>query len=226
MSILLILLTFLTVCARGADGYIHGTIVDPSGAVIPNTEARVYSATHSCNTRTGGDGQFHCKLPPDTYTVLTSGSFFVPYRRAAVTLRSGAQLHLKLAPVLRTTPVGIDFPVEGAKFSDPVILYEIRAVQGTEIVVQHMQAVTRQNRIEFSGPHLALTADALSVLADSLSCVPSFDSCTGSGHVVVELGEEPARGSSVDIDFVAGKLVLTREPKIEMSLPNRNGDGN
>jgi len=214
MANLLILLAFVTACARGADGYIHGTLVDPAGAVIPNAEAKAYSATHSCNTRTGADGQFHCKLPPDTYAVTTSAPFLVPYRRAAVVLKSGAHLYIKLAPVLRA-----QVEDSSIKVADPTILYEARAVQGTEIVVQHMQAVTRQDRIEFSGPHLAITADTLSVYADLLSCVPSFDSCRGSGHVVVELGKESARGTSVEIDFVAGKLVLTREPKIEMNLP-------
>jgi hypothetical protein len=198
---------------------LHGLVLDPAGAVFVGIDVAVTSQEQSCRAKTGAHGEFNCALAPGRYNVVVSAGFLVPYRRAMVEVRPSSHVFLKLRPVLGSAPHVLSVPPVDPeelrrRFPDPQINYEEQEVAGADVIFQYASSVRRESQIRFSGPHLSLTADALSFYADELSCSDPIKICTGTGSVRVDAGEEQLEGTSVVIDLSARRFELSRDPVV------------
>jgi carboxypeptidase family protein/TonB-dependent receptor-like protein len=118
-------LTFLAVLllAEGAlaqsttDGAIAGTVLDPSGAAVPNAKVTVKNhGTNAEETVTTDDtGYFRVgKLQPATYTVSVEVQGFAPFRAEQVVVQVGSvteiSAHLNVASAGATVEVSAELP--------------------------------------------------------------------------------------------------------------------
>src|SRR5271168_4202266 len=81
---------------------LHGTVNDPSGAVIPNAAITIVDASKGFSRSTTSDGQGNYQLlllPPGTYVVTATAPGFAKLTEGHVVLTVGerAELHLPLA---------------------------------------------------------------------------------------------------------------------------------
>jgi hypothetical protein len=124
-SILRYCLTFLvillvasgTLAQSTTDGAIAGTVLDPSGAAVPN--AKVTVKNHGTNAEetvtTDNTGYFRVgKLQPATYTVSIEVQGFAPFRAEQVIVQVGSvteiSAHLNVASAGATVEVSAELP--------------------------------------------------------------------------------------------------------------------
>lgn len=213
------ILAFLTAGALTAQmpsGFIHGTVIDPAGAVIFGLQIEISSGDFACRPTLNPEGKFNCQLPAGRYRVSVTGQGVMPYRRATVNLEASSHVFLKLRPVLRAAPIHILYvgPVKPNLPPDPKIGYEEQAVGDGDVLVQYTSSSTKDGRILFGGPQLALTIDALAVYADEMNCSNPIRTCTVTGAVTMDLGAEQLQGEMLELDVASRKFVLTRDPKV------------
>jgi len=203
-------------------GFVHGTVVDPAGAVFIGMVIEVSSQEHSCKSKSNQEGKFNCQLPAGRYNVVVSDENILPYRRATVNLQPSAHVFLILRPILGGAPISIDTvfpdgdpPPVAMTFPDPKIGYEEQFISGSaDVLVRYSSTTKREGQVAFRGPHLMLTMDALTIYAEELSCSNPIRTCSGKGSVIVELGQERLEGVALDIDLFTRKLVLTRDANV------------
>jgi len=203
--------------AQERGGFIHGTIVDPFGAVIVDARVEVASAEHKCETKSNVEGKFNCQLPPGRYRVTAIDPRFFSYRRATVILEASVHTFI----TVRTVPG----PTRGASVPEskddivgdrasPVDYLE-QAVNGdSDVAVRYHGAEMREERIIFRGPYLMLTMDAFAIYSDEMTCSNPIRTCTAKGSVIAEIGQERLEGATVDVDLLTRKLVLGPDARV------------
>ncbi|MFC6645783.1 carboxypeptidase regulatory-like domain-containing protein [Granulicella cerasi] len=102
--------------AQSGSGSVNGSVVDPSGAVVPGATITIQSPVsgYSRSTTSGSDGSFSLpNLPFNSYIVFGKMSGFSP-ARAEVAINSGVPRALKLTLNVAsdTTTVTVDAPVD------------------------------------------------------------------------------------------------------------------
>src|SRR5271169_3912424 len=85
--------------AQAQTGSIHGTVADPSGAVVPSATVTVTGQSGASRLAlSGGDGAFSIdSLEPGSYTVSVSAEGFAPFDPVVVQVSSGKSTLLNLA---------------------------------------------------------------------------------------------------------------------------------
>ena len=202
----------MTLTAQQQLGFVHGTIVDPRGAVIPGARVNVSAKEGTCETRSDVAGKFNCQLPPGRYSVVATSTGFFPYRRAAIDLKASAHVFLKLHTVpgpMRGISVGTPFPEE----PDPTT-YEDHTVAGADIGIRYSSVENKEAETIFHGPYLMLTIDTFSIYAEEISCSTAMRTCTAKGAVTAEVGAEALQGTQAVIDLMNRQVTVTREPLV------------
>ena len=91
--LLLFLNALLSSAGAQGSGNLHGQILDPSGAVIPNAEIRLTDGTRTLVTRSGKDGSYQFQsLSPGSYTLTVEVKSFSLASPAAVRIVAGQTL--------------------------------------------------------------------------------------------------------------------------------------
>jgi hypothetical protein len=99
---MLVLLLPLIVCqqveGQSQTGSLHGTVLDPTGAVVPNAAVALIHGATILHTQSGSRGQyaFH-NLAPGTYTISVNAPGFAPLSLPIVNLAAGQSKHLNLS---------------------------------------------------------------------------------------------------------------------------------
>ncbi len=96
---LLLLGVALSSSAQAQTGSIHGSVADPSGAVIPSAKVTVTGANSSPSVAlSGGDGAYAINnLKPGAYTISVSAEGFAPFKPVQVQVAAGKNTLLNLA---------------------------------------------------------------------------------------------------------------------------------
>jgi hypothetical protein len=200
--------------AQERSGFIHGTVVGQSGAVIADARVEVASAEHKCETKSNPEGKFNCQLPPGRYRVTAVGYGFFPYRRATVNLEAPVHTFVTLrtvpGPARGTAVLESRDDIVGDRTS-PVEYWEQVVNGDTDVVVRYHGAEMKEDRIAFRGPYLMLTMGTLAIYADEITCSNPIRTCTAKGSVMAEIGQERLEGATVDLDLPTRKLVLARD---------------
>ena len=88
-----LLLLFASMCAtaQAQTGSIHGTVADPSGAVVPSATITLTSQSGASSfVLSGGDGAFAIdSLAPGSYTISVSAEGFAPFDPLQVQIAAG-----------------------------------------------------------------------------------------------------------------------------------------
>lgn len=84
------------------SSWLHSSVLDMHGAVIPGVQIRVASGKQECLATTDVEGKFNCQLPSGGYEVTARGSNIIPYRRSRITLVA-AQHTFLIVPCFRRT---------------------------------------------------------------------------------------------------------------------------
>src|ERR1700730_5047374 len=103
------------VSAQMVGATISGTIVDPSGAVVPNVKIVVknVSTGNVANASTNGVGVFNApNLPPGTYELTASAAGFSTLVHSRITLTVGQELVLNLTLQVGNTSQQIEVTTE------------------------------------------------------------------------------------------------------------------
>ena len=81
----------LLASAQAATGSIHGTVADPSGAVVPSASITVTGQNGSSNSAvSGGNGAYVINgLAPGAYTISVSAEGFAPFKPVRVAVIAG-----------------------------------------------------------------------------------------------------------------------------------------
>ncbi|MGC1461286.1 MAG: carboxypeptidase-like regulatory domain-containing protein, partial [Terracidiphilus sp.] len=90
-ALLLLLSCTVTSAAQAQTGSIHGTVADPSGAVVPSASITLASPSGASTfALSGGDGEFIIdSLEPGSYTISVSAEGFAPFDPLAVQVVAG-----------------------------------------------------------------------------------------------------------------------------------------
>jgi hypothetical protein len=89
---------------------------------------------------------------------------------------------------------------------------------GLDVVVRYDNEEKRGLQIEFSGPHLNLTAETLDISAEKILCSDPIRTCTASGSVVAQIGRSEFRDTRLIVDLSERTVVLSREPSINRTF--------
>jgi hypothetical protein len=105
MSKLLLVIGFVLVFAlvapqiaeAQATGNIHGQVLDPSGALVPDAALTLTEGSHVLTTRSGVDGTFAFKaVAPGPYTLTVNAEGFASFSKADILLRPGQAIEIKV----------------------------------------------------------------------------------------------------------------------------------
>lgn len=78
-------------------GSIHGQVLDPSGALVPDTALTLTEGSHVLTTQSGADGTFAFKaVAPGSYTLTVNAEEFASFSKANILLRSDQTIELKV----------------------------------------------------------------------------------------------------------------------------------
>ncbi len=97
------------------DGAINGSVIDPTGAVIPGAtlQAKDLATGLAIQTASGPDGEFQIpRVPTGEYQLTVAARWFKPLilNHIAVELGSSTELHLKLQLAFATTEITVTAP--------------------------------------------------------------------------------------------------------------------
>src|SRR5208283_474200 len=89
----------LLATAQTATGSIHGTVADPSGAVVPSATITLTGQSGASSfALSGGDGAFVIGgLEPGSYTISVSAEGFAPFDPLAVQVVAGKSVLQNIA---------------------------------------------------------------------------------------------------------------------------------
>lgn len=117
LSIALLAAAFLTAAAAAQTATLHGTVTDPSGAVIPNAAVSLTTPDgHTVATATSDQtGSYEAaNLAPGTYIIIATSKGFAPSESKAVTLAAGQNeifdVELRIAVEKQQVVVNEDTP--------------------------------------------------------------------------------------------------------------------
>jgi hypothetical protein len=102
--------------AQGAIGRLHGQVIDPTGAVIPNAEITVKNATgQTFSAKSDAIGTYTVKdLPPGKYTISVNEKGFAPYSQE-VDVASGQEKKLNITLEIAVQEQHIDVQGDAAR---------------------------------------------------------------------------------------------------------------
>src|SRR5579863_10742137 len=93
LTLFLLLLSDALLGAQTFRGSINGTVIDPSGAFVPNAQVQAIETATSVNhnTVTTADGQFSVQdLPLGDYKITVTAYGFAPYTADRVRVTAGS----------------------------------------------------------------------------------------------------------------------------------------
>lgn len=98
-SSLFFLLGVLAASAQSQTGSIHGTVADPSGAVVPSATITLTSQSGTAQfAMSGGNGAFSINaLQPGSYTISVSAEGFAPFDPIGVVVTAGKSILQNIA---------------------------------------------------------------------------------------------------------------------------------
>jgi hypothetical protein len=98
-GLLILLGGLLSSAAQAQTGSIHGTVTDPSGAVVPSASITLTSQDGTSKfAMSGGDGAFVVdKLEPGSYTLSVSAEGFAPFESLVVQVAAGKSVLQNIA---------------------------------------------------------------------------------------------------------------------------------
>src|SRR6185437_3358851 len=97
LFLLLISIYIQQAVAQTTTGSVHGTVLDPTGAVVPGATITVASAAQVTTAKSGSQGNFAIRnLPPGLYTVSVAATGFAPLSVSDVAVVAGETKQLKL----------------------------------------------------------------------------------------------------------------------------------
>lgn len=199
-------------------GYVTGSVLDESGAVILVPEPVIVFKGKNKLTKVtvNENGLFEATLPSGTYDVTTEIPGFYPFRRAPFRVVGGTRIMINLVPSRRylvrgttvSTKKGVDVQAPRPRYEQfqvppklslaGLIQYEIR------------QKVARQVRYRFA----VFSHNHLTVYADEILFDPKALRLTASGKsVIIEDGKRrmEVKGVAVSIDSGEARLEVIRE---------------
>ncbi|HET6935577.1 MAG TPA: carboxypeptidase regulatory-like domain-containing protein, partial [Candidatus Angelobacter sp.] len=102
--------------AQAGSGRVHGQVIDPTGAVIPNAEITVKNATgQTFSAKSDAIGTYTVKdLPPGKYTISVDEKGFAPYSQE-VDLVSGQEKKLNITLEIAVQEQHIDVQGDAAR---------------------------------------------------------------------------------------------------------------
>jgi hypothetical protein len=106
LTCLMLVFLFPLFASRQVDGQtqtasLHGAVVDPTGAVIPNASITLTRGSTVLHAQSGPRGEyiFH-NLAPGTYSISANATGFAPLSALSVTVTAGQSKHLNLSLVI------------------------------------------------------------------------------------------------------------------------------
>lgn len=203
----LLLFALVQASMHGA-AWLHGAVLDMRGAAIPGIQIRVLSGNReACVTRSDADGKFTCEMAPGRYRITAYGVNILPYRRSSVTMDPEVHRWVVVRPVF-VAP-------SDTNARDPALQYvEDQLTPVHDVLVRFDSSAQDSDRTIYSGEHLMLSFDTLTVYSRQISCSQPIRLCSAAGDVIVEIGNEQLTGTSAEIDFTTRRLTVTRQPTI------------
>jgi hypothetical protein len=126
MTRLLIVIGFVLGFALGArqgagaqeTGSIHGQVLDPSGALVPNAMLTLAEGNHSFSAQSGSDGTFTFKsLAPATYILTVNASGFSVYTRTDIIVAADQSVELKIPLEIAVEQQNVDVSSQSSGIS-------------------------------------------------------------------------------------------------------------
>ncbi len=208
------LLFALATYGQNAPGFVHGEVIVPwLRAVNPGVKVAVESDTFRCETISGFDGKFNCQLPPGEYRVTAKSFDILNFQRAPITVRSRDHVRIVIPEVpapergITVTENGI---IDYVGKPEPIQHFEEKAADSSPVLIRYLQMEQTDESTRFFGRYLMFTQEALTVLADELTCNRPLTTCRATGAVEVYVDGERLEGLAVDLDIKARSFTLIR----------------
>ena len=106
--------------AAAQTGTLHGTVQDPSGAVVPGAAISLTGGAQPAQTKSGADGQYAFRsIAPGTYSVSVTAKGFAPLTIPSFTLVAGQakELNLPLAIAVEQQEVTVSDQNQGVSIN-------------------------------------------------------------------------------------------------------------
>jgi len=192
LAALLVLASGGAVCSQTVQGVITGTIMDPTGAVVPNATVTIINVgtNMSQTTTTGPDGSYRFPLvPPGTYTVDVKAANFAEVKASGLVVEASQvvpfNVKLELAKASQVIEVTSQTPLVQTATSE--LGYQVDSS-----TIQHAALVDRD------------VFDVLPFMAPSVS--PGLDMSPTSGGAREAGTSYMLNGSEDNNNFSAGAI--------------------
>ena len=151
--------------AQAQVGFLHGTVRNGSGGIVPSTHVEVASATARCAATSDSQGRFNCELPEGVYLLKAVGVNHIEYRRAPIRVLPSKHKFIVIQPVWVA-------PSDQDLIKDPVLRYESLPTDASMSVLVQFESKQSEIGAEvFRGEHLMLSYDDLTVYAKEIRCL-------------------------------------------------------
>ena len=191
-------------------GRIHGTVIDPNGAVIPHAGVIVESRQIKRELVTNKEGAYEVELPSGIYQISTNIPAYYPFRRATFCVQPGVVTTINMAPVLRVLAIGLEVTSSGSRepiTTAPPPKYESFSPPQSsgprlDLLVRFSKRRKRGSNIEYAGA--VASYNALTIYADKMRLEPKTSNLKAEGNVVVEDGKQRLQTNRAELEFKAG----------------------
>lgn len=211
----LVLLLILGPATAQDVSWIHVTLQDNNGAVIPGLEVTVRDARSKTSVSTlvsNERGEAHFSLPGGRYIIEANGEQIVSYKRAPLRVENNTHTWVIILPLFVSVSASRDELEKRLKYRVFPSLSEDTAVS-----VRYLAMKTRNGIVEFEGD-IELSYESTTLLCDTLRMKSPGDSFECSGVVRLFIGKEQFSGSKCEIDVRRQLASLTRDPVVSLPI--------
>jgi len=136
-------------------GALHGTVQDPSGAVVPGAAISLTGGAQPLQTKSGADGQYVFRsVAPGAYTVSITAKGFAPLTIPSITLAAGQakELNLPLAIAVEQQEVTVSDQNQGVSIN-PDQNANAMVIKGSDLDALSDDPTELQNELQaLAGP--------------------------------------------------------------------------
>jgi hypothetical protein len=137
------------------NGSVHGHVLDPSGAAVPDATVALTAGSNIQNAQSGKDGTFSFKtVVPDSYTITVDAAGFAPFSKADVSVYSGEALNLNIPLTLAVVKQNVDVSGQSTGVSvDPEENASATVITGSDLDALSDDPTELENELQaLAGP--------------------------------------------------------------------------
>lgn len=203
----LLLLGLLSTVDQNMTGWLHVTVMDQSGSLVPGIPMEITSAGGATQAKSNAEGRLDVAQTPGVVQIIFRGANTLPLPACTLEIKAGEHKYVVVRPVFRGS--SDSEKSEESVHIDAIDVPNIHAA----VLIRYSAKVHRGGQDNYTGRHVMISYDHLAVYSDRVVCIHA-SRCTAIGHVRADIGMEHLEGLQADIDLASRNFHLYQLPDV------------